>query len=214
LNILKSGLVKRHYWHPLKYLLTESEMSSRSVAYRTQPDNISVRHKPVIFRSVWAIFAAVIIQRVPFIVLAPDSLVELKKALLILSYLLLGWALLRNINYRSVYLVLIGVLLNFIAIVANGGLMPVSPEARTAAGLADLGNAWLGHVTPYTTGIYLPVVRTNLWLLTDIIPVPQVKMVLSVGDIVLGIGLILLVIELFCYLKYRNTGFKDANQGL
>ena len=96
-------------------------------------------------RSLWAVFVAAVLQRLPFALLPPDSFVAVKKTLLVLSYLLLVWALSRNLQFRSVRLILVGVLLNFAAIVANGGLMPVSPEARALAGMTDLGEFVAGQ---------------------------------------------------------------------
>ena len=147
-------------------------------------------------KRIWALLLAAALQRVPFALIAPDSLVGLKKALLISSYLLLVWALLSNLHLHSIRLVLMGVLFNFSAILANGGLMPVSPEARHLAGMTDLGGAWLGHVTPQGTGVLLTVSQTRLWAFTDIIPWDGVGGVFSVGDILLGFGLVWLLVEL------------------
>jgi len=116
--------------------------------------------------------------------------------LLVASYLLLVWALVRNLHFRSVRVVLFGVLLNLTAIVANGGLMPVSPEARALAGMTDLGGAWLGKVTPQGTGILLTLDQTRLPVFTDIIPWDLVGGVFSVGDVVLGAGVLAFFVEL------------------
>ncbi len=132
-------------------------------------------------------------------------MVGLKKALLISSYLLLVWALLSNLHLRSIRLVLMGVLFNLSAILANGGLMPVSPEARHLAGMTDLGSAWLGHVTPQGTGILLNVSQTRLWAFTDIIPWDLVGGVFSVGDVLLGSGLVWLLVELLRHYFGRRT---------
>ncbi len=142
-------------------------------------------------RSIGVILVAAVIQRVPFLLLPPDSLVGLKKTILVASYLLLCWGLVRNLHFRSVHIILCGVLLNLVAIVVNGGLMPVSPEAISSAGMTDLGSAWLGKVTPHSTGILLTVDQTRLWFLTDIIFWKEVKAVFSVGDVVLGAGLVI-----------------------
>ena len=157
-------------------------------------DAIAIHALPKI-RSIWAFFVAAVAQRLPFALLAPDSLVDLKKTLLISSHLLLTWALLRNLSFRSVRLILAGSLFNLTAIVANGGLMPVTPEARSLAGMTELGSAWLGRVTPQGTGILLTADHTRLWAFTDIIPWNLVGGVFSVGDVLLGVGLILFFVE-------------------
>ncbi|GAJ03324.1 unnamed protein product, partial [marine sediment metagenome] len=46
----------------------------------------------------WIIILAVLLQRIPFALSEPSSFVELKKALLVLSYVLLLWALSRNLH--------------------------------------------------------------------------------------------------------------------
>lgn len=173
-------------------------------------------HKPAMLksgnsniRSIGIIFTAAVIQRVPFLVIPPDSLVGLKKTLLVISYLLLCWGLARNLHFWSVKIILCGVFLNFVAIVVNGGLMPVSPEAISLAGMTDLGSQWLGKVTPHSTGILLTVDQTRLWFLTDIIPWKEVKAVFSVGDVVLGAGLFLIFLEIFRFHTFEPKFFSD-----
>jgi len=152
-------------------------------------------------------------QRVPFAILAPDSLVLLKRVSLVLSYVLLSWALLRNLHFRSVRVVMFGVLLNLTAIVSNGGLMPVTPEARSLAGMTELGDAWLGHVLPQGTGVLLTVDQTNLWAFTDIIPWDLVGGVFSVGDVVLGMGLVAFFAEFVLRRRDgRNHGHAEKTQ--
>jgi len=92
------------------------------------------------------------------------------------------------------YIVLLGTLLNFLAIIANGGLMPVSPEARLWAGKPTLGESGLGKVLPEGTGILLPIDQTNLWLLSDIIPINFIHIVISIGDILIAIGLLIFIV--------------------
>jgi hypothetical protein len=162
-------------------------------------------------KHIWALLLAAALQRLPFALIAPDSLVGLKKALLISSYLLLVWALLSNLHLRSIRLVLLGVLFNLLAILANGGLMPVSPGARHLAGMTELGSAWLGHVTPQGTGVLLTVDHTRLWAFTDIIPWHRVGAVFSVGDVLLGLGLVWLLVELLWrYFGSRPQRVVDA----
>jgi hypothetical protein len=182
-------------------------MGSTSYAPRcdSSPYNLGFLSKVATIRSVWAFFVAALMQRVPFAVLAPESMVGLKKTLLISSYILLGGALLRNLHFRSVRIILLGVLLNFTAIVANGGLMPVTPEAISLAGMQELGTTWLGKVTPHGTGILLTVDQTRLWPLTDIIPWDLTGGVFSVGDVVLGVGLVLFFLEIICRRQSRNV---------
>jgi len=142
----------------------------------------------------WLIIIAVLVQSIPFALSSPSSFVELKKALLILSYVLLLWALSRNLNSWGMRILLLGTLLNFVAIVANGGLMPVSPEARLWAGKPAIGESGFGKVLPEGTGVLLPIDQTNLWLLSDIIPINSIHAVLSVGDVLIAFGLFIFIL--------------------
>jgi len=89
----------------------------------------------------------------------------------------------------------LGTLLNFIAIVVNGGLMPVSPEARQLADMAFLGPSQFGMVLPQGSGVLLPFDQTNLWFLTDIIPASHLGGVYSPGDVLIGVGFIIFLLE-------------------
>ncbi len=143
----------------------------------------------------WAFLLAAVLQRLPFTLLQADSFLELKKGLLILSYLVLAWGLLHNLHLRSTTIILLGALLNFAAIAANGALMPVAPEARSIAGMSDAGQLWLGKAMPLGPSILLSAEQTHLNFLTDIIPIVQVKAVFSIGDIFLFGGLLALFFE-------------------
>jgi len=142
----------------------------------------------------WLIILAVVLQRIPFALSTPSSFVELKKGLLVLSYVLLLWALSRNFGFWSMRILALGTVVNFVAIVANGGLMPVSPEARLQAGMIALRPSSLGMVLPEGTGILLSVDQTNLQFLSDIIPISGVG-VFSPGDVVIGVGLLIFFAE-------------------
>lgn len=152
----------------------------------------------------WVIVAAVLLQRLPFALSEPSSFVELKKALLVLSYMLLLWALSHNCRLWSMRVVALGSILNFAAIAANGGLMPVSPEARLQAGMTDLGPSSLGMVLPEGTGILLSVDQTNLQFLSDIIAISAVGGVFSLGDVVIGVGLLIFFAEAACSVGDRS----------
>ncbi len=76
-------------------------------------------------------------------------------------------------------LVLLGLVANALVIGLNGG-MPVSGEAAAVAGLS--GTPPAGEHVPLTAETVLPA-------LADVIPVPPIRSVISVGDILLAAGL-------------------------
>jgi hypothetical protein len=89
----------------------------------------------------------------------------------------------------------LGTLFNFVAIVANSGLMPVSSEARQLADMTFLGPSQFGMVLPEGSGILLPIDQTNLWFLADIIPASHLGGVYSAGDVLIIIGFIIFLLE-------------------
>lgn len=106
------------------------------------------------------------------------------------------------LNWRipGMALMALGLLANFAAIAANGGYMPVSPESARYA----------GHIERYATE-GLPVANNSiatgdqaqLWLLTDILPIPAgipFANVYSIGDVLLTVGGALL-----CYRSIRQA---------
>jgi len=102
----------------------------------------------------------------------------------VVAYIILLGVLGLNLAAPGMKLFGLGSLLNFLAIAANGGAMPVSPGA-----LAFLEMS----VTPSGTHTLLTA-ESRLWFITDIIPLwmpyPQV---ISIGDIVLVAGMFLFI---------------------
>ncbi len=165
---------------------------------------IAAKTKVVRIRYWWAILLSAALHRLPFALLAGEAFLDLKRACMVLSYLLLFWALSANLNFRSMRLMAAGTLLNFIAIIANGCLMPVSPEARALAQMTALGPSRFGMVLPEGSGIYLPIGQTNLWFFTDIIPAHFLGGVFSAGDVLIGFGFVLFSIEIAFSTKWLS----------
>ncbi|EYE88140.1 hypothetical protein Q428_09665 [Fervidicella metallireducens AeB] len=108
-------------------------------------------------------------------------------------YLLLLTFVYYNRSNFTIIIMGIGFILNALPIFLNGGAMPVSPKAVYLAGLAPSVSA----VKVSTEGLYvLQNAQTKLWFLGDIIPKPFLRpAVISIGDIVIALGLILLIIK-------------------
>ncbi|CAH0118465.1 MULTISPECIES: DUF5317 domain-containing protein [unclassified Paenibacillus] len=104
-----------------------------------------------------------------------------------------------------------GVLLNFIVMAANGGRMPVSPEAASV-------------LDPFFTqalqeGVYgkhqLITDSTRLGFLGDIIPLsspyPRTQ-VISVGDVVMNIGIFVFIQHLMLADKMKKSSLKSIEE--
>jgi hypothetical protein len=122
---------------------------------------------------------------------------ELRRFVFPASYaLLLAFVIL---NRRRVGFLVIGagMLLNFLVIVANGGLMPIAPATMERAGLAD-ELVELGDIVPHSKNVLLDESDTNLQWLSDRLTwdTPGPFSVFSIGDLIVGAGLVVISIEL------------------
>lgn len=138
-------------------------------------------------RGVWIAVAGLALQ-ILIISIVPEGDKDVHTAVHLSSYLLVGWVVFANRHVPWLWLVGVGGLLNFIAIAANGGVMPASASASQAAGLrADPGEFVNSQVLP----------DPNLLFLGDVfgstLPWPLPNNVFSIGDILMAIGAFLLL---------------------
>jgi hypothetical protein len=86
-------------------------------------------------RSVWLVVMAFGVQ-VLLVTVVPEGDTTLHRILHLSTYGLAAAFVLRNLELRFVWVIALGGLLNFVAIAANGGVMPASRGALDAAGLS------------------------------------------------------------------------------
>ncbi len=110
----------------------------------------------------------------------------------VMQYVVLLAAVAMNLHLRGMTIIGAGALSNFVALTVNRGVMPIDPTAAKTAGIwalvdPDSGTKLIRHA------IMTP--DTRLGLLTDIIPIPIPKLatVLSIGDVLLAIGIFVLI---------------------
>jgi len=142
----------------------------------------NLAEKPL--RASWLLFAGVAIQVGVDLAAARGLLPDAGWSgwtLLVSSQLLVVAFLVANRRLAGVWLVAAGLLLN-VAVIAANRAMPVDPAAIAALGLDGVEVA-PGKHTLLTDGTLLP------WL-ADIIPVPWLRSIVSVGDLVLAAGLL------------------------
>ena len=137
-------------------------------------------------RWVWLVALAFAIQ-VVLVTVAPSGHPTLHRIAHVATYFLAGACILRNLGLRFVWVVAVGGLLNFIAIAANGGVMPASAGALRAAGLdpasGDFANSDL-------------VRNPHVGFLGDVFAIPAGwpgANVFSVGDAVMVLGAFLVL---------------------
>ncbi len=123
----------------------------------------------------------------------------LRRFLLVISYLLLLPFVWANRQRIGILIIGIGLFLNFLAVVANGGLMPVSPATLERAGLQQrIVGVEVGEPVPLSKDVLLERADTRLWLLTDVLvwDNPANVRAFSVGDAIIGAGLLLTLADL------------------
>lgn len=123
-----------------------------------------------------------------------------------LSYALLFAGIYYNRGITAFKIVFVGVFLNFIVIMANGGQMPVSAEAMVKIGLIDnLHAIQNGEIVTHT----IINGKTVLSFLGDIFvlgkPYPRPK-IFSIGDVAMALGIFIYIQQIMIKkLKKENT---------
>ena len=137
-------------------------------------------------RGLWLAAAAFAIQ-VVLVTLVPEGDETLHRVAHIATYGLVGACILRNLDIRFMWVVAVGGLLNFIAITANGGVMPASASALRGAGLdpasGEFANSDLVH-------------DAHVAFLGDVFAIPAGwpgANVFSVGDALMVLGAFLVL---------------------
>jgi hypothetical protein len=109
-------------------------------------------------------------------------------ALLMLSQIALVFLLLLNRHVPGAKLFALGIILNIVVMAANGGWMPVTPEIHNFVHPDRPVELQARQVN--SKDVILPRTETNLWILSDIIPVtlPWRRNAVSIGDVLIILG--------------------------
>ena len=121
-----------------------------------------------------------------------------KKLLFQTSYLLLIFFVAANWRRIGILIIGVGLLLNFAAIISNGGLMPVTPEAYARIGESQkVEGLEPGDAITNQKEILKSRETTHLYFLTDrIVRDNPVVPIFSIGDIIAAVGLIVTLADL------------------
>ena len=109
--------------------------------------------------------------------------------LLILSQLTLLLMLMLNSSMPGIKLFALGIVLNLVVMMANGGWMPITPE--TYQFVYPERDAPLYTRPLSSKNVVLPQAETKFWILSDMIPLslPGDRTAISIGDIFLIVGI-------------------------
>jgi MFS transporter, DHA3 family, macrolide efflux protein len=135
-----------------------------------------------------AIFAALLVRYSTELLIARGFALAdaLRLPLFAGALTLLLAALWMNRRQPGMSLAFVGILSNTLAIVANAGRMPILLQSLEAVGLTEADARTPFHAVIRATD---PNFLRQLGPLTDIIPIPLVQDVASIGDVFLGLGL-------------------------
>ena len=144
----------------------------------------------VSYRGGWKLVGLVVglfvLQAVLIIYVPANTFLQI--AILVLSQIALVFLVLLNHHVPGAKIFAVGIILNIAVMVANGGLMPITPERYQYVHPDRVVEA---HTKPPSSkNIILPRDETRLWVLSDIIPVPVPwrRYAISIGDVLLMVG--------------------------
>jgi hypothetical protein len=159
------------------------------VAFRMAGGGVLLHPPPL--RNFWLVYLAFLPQGLLFYTDRLSGAPELLfPAALVLSQALLIAFVLCNRHLVGVWLLGTGVALNFLVIVLNGGMMPVTPATLTELVPGSLLESWeIG--SRVGKDIILPRAATRLWWLSDTLLLPSFlpyRVAFSLGDVLLAMG--------------------------
>ena len=146
----------------------------------------------------WVVLLALLLQ-ITVIYVGFGEAAVLRRFIFPSSYVLLVAFVIFNRRRIGFLVIGAGMLLNFAAIISNGGLMPVTPANIEGAGMAyRLDGVELGDAVPRSKNVLLEESDTNLRWLSDRFTwlSDSPFSVFSVGDIVIAAGLVVVLGEL------------------
>ena len=153
-------------------------------------------------RYVWLVLVAYLPQFFAFYFQPTQQLIPncWVSVMLVLSQSMLIFFVWANRKIEGFWLLGIGLLSNFIAIVLNGGWMPIMPKVLARMFPDGVSSSLeLGKRVGFGKDVLLLKEQTNLWFLGDIFTLPGwigYPVAFSLGDIVLSIGAFWLLFSL------------------
>jgi len=123
------------------------------------------------------------------------GLFSARSLLLTLSHVLLFVLVWENRHLSGVKLVGLGLLLNFMVMLVNGGFMPIAPDTLVRIGYdGNVAQLETGYIVGRTKNVVAAAGEARLWLLSDTLVIPKpfpIPTALSVGDLLIVSGVFL-----------------------
>jgi hypothetical protein len=115
-----------------------------------------------------------------------------RSLLLVASHILLFVVIWQNRHLGGIKLIGIGLLLNFLVMVVNGGFMPITPETLVQIGYdGNASQLETGYIVGRTKNVVMAQGEARLWFLSDLLVIPKpfpIPTALSAGDLLIVLG--------------------------
>lgn len=161
-----------------------------------------------VLRFSWMIFFAFSLQLLTSIMifLGHPIAIKYRMILYVLSYGLLIMSLFFNIQFKSMWLIMIGAIANFAAILLNGGSMPIDMDILKKMGFKNLLSSIESGALPH----YIPLEEAGGYTryLGKILTTPNMyplKQIFSIGDILVVVGIFFLIQNMMIPTIYHRT---------
>ena len=151
------------------------------------------------FRWAWLAVAGLVAQIILFAEPVASAVGDLGPTVYVASTAAVLIAVIRNWSTTGMPIVALGAASNLLAIVANGGVMPASPEAISA--IDPLGSEGFSNSVVMADPVLRPL--TDIFALPSWLPFTNV---FSIGDVLIGIGLVVVIAAGMRRAPSRATG--------
>ncbi|MGB5933033.1 MAG: DUF5317 domain-containing protein [Anaerolineae bacterium] len=149
----------------------------------------------------WGWLAMILFAAQAYLIFWPEAKAQghlsPRAMILVFSYLILIFVAWSNRSLPGVNFILLGIVLNFLVIVANGGFMPVTPQTLIRGGHTHLVAALeSGARVARSKDVLLWPEQTRLWFLSDIFVIPErypLAGSFSLGDVLIASGAFILL---------------------
>jgi hypothetical protein len=160
------------------------------------------RFKTLNHKTIWFLIFGILTQYILVFLNKAGAIGSLNKILfytkeiLIISYILILIGLFTNLKFKSLWLSLIGFILNFFVLISNNWKIPILMEgiplinSPNLKELLEKGNTYL--YTPIMEGTKYPVLG-DIIVFSKPYPIPKI---ISFGDLLIGFSIFLLIQEI------------------